>query len=758
MQPPPAGRTLLPFFPMIYVAWASGSVSGEELEAIHQRMADSPDLDADSRLVLAGWLDPESPPTPKRLNLLLASVREAARDLPDSARASLVELGRAIARRQGEDGVATALRELEEALGAAGAGVPEELVGSRDEAAEPDAPRAFDPQALQRLLDGRYREAREEMRGFLAEPEFRHEYGLPRAAYRERVLGWARALARRGVGFTALPKEVGGRDDTGAFLAMFEVLATFDLSLLIKSGVQFGLFGGSVHHLGTERHHREYLPRIASLELPGCFAMTETGHGSNVRDLETVARYDRERQQFVIHTPGRSARKDYIGNAAAHGRMATVFAQLEIDGEGYGVHAFLVPLRDEQNGPLPGIEIEDDGEKIGLNGVDNGRISFHHVRVPRENLLDRFAQVSPEGDYTSPILGESERFFTMLATLVMGRISIAAGALSAAKSGLAIAVRYGAVRRQFGPPGHAEIRLLDYPSHQRRLMPLLANAFALDFAVKHLVETYTAPREGSARRLEGLAAGLKAWGTWNAVETLQTCRECCGGQGYLAENRFGALKADTDVFTTFEGDNTVLMQLVAKGLLTDFRLQFSELSFLGLVKYLSRLAATALTDQNPLAVRNVDPGHLRDVDFHLGALRFREKTLLVSLARRMKRQIEGGASSYEAFNALQDHVLALARAHVERQIHKHFAAGVAGAEADLQPVLGQLCALFALSRIERDRAWFLEAGYLEPAKSKALRAQVLALAAEVREQAVPLVDSFGLMDKCLAAPIAFLAG
>src|SRR5690606_20525924 len=156
--------------------------------------------------------------------------------------------------------------------------------------------------------------------------------------------------------------------------------------------------------------------------------------------------------------------------------------------------------------------------------------------------------------------------------------------------------------------------------------------------------------------------GVKAWGSWNAVETLQTCRECCGGQGYMAVNRFGALKADTDVFTTFEGDNTVLMQLVAKGLITDFRHQFSEMSFLGAVKYLTRLAASALSDQNPLAVRNTDRAHLRDADFHQSAFRFREKTLLASLARRMKRRIEEGSTSYDAFHALQDHVLTLARA------------------------------------------------------------------------------------------------
>ncbi|PWG73801.1 acyl-CoA oxidase, partial [Enterococcus hirae] len=75
------------------------------------------------------------------------------------------------------------------------------------------------------------------------------------------------------------------------------------------------------------------------------------------------------------------------------------------------------------------------------------------------------------------------------------------------------------------------------------------------------------------REVEAVAAGLKAFATWHATDTIQTCREACGGQGYLAVNRFAALKADTEVFTTFEGDNIVLQQLLAKGLLTDYKKQ-----------------------------------------------------------------------------------------------------------------------------------------------------------------------------------------
>jgi acyl-CoA oxidase len=302
-------------------------------------------------------------------------------------------------------------------------------------------------------------------------------------------------------------------------------VAAHDQSLVTKFGVQFGLFGGSIYLLGTERHHARYLRDVGTLALPGCFAMSELGHGSNVRELETEAVFDPAAREFVIHTPRESARKEWIGNAARHGRMAVVFAQLVVDGERHGVHAFLVPIRAADGTVMPGVRIEDNGAKGGLNGVDNGRIWFDRVRVPRENLLNRWADVLPDGTYTSTVANPSRRFFTMLGTLVGGRMSVALSSLSVAKVGLTIAIRYGAVRRQFGPAEGAEIPLLDYRTHQRRLFPALATVYATDFALKALVRRFLDPARRGERELEANAAGLKAFTTWHTLETLQAARE-----------------------------------------------------------------------------------------------------------------------------------------------------------------------------------------------------------------------------------------
>jgi acyl-CoA oxidase len=233
-----------------------------------------------------------------------------------------------------------------------------------------------------------------------------------------------------------------------------------------------------VHRLGTERHHCSYLPRIASVDLPGCFAMSESGHGSDVRSIRTQARFDAAAQEFVLHTPDDDARKDWIGNAAWHGRVAVVFSQLDVAGEAKGVHAFVVPLRDEQDNLLEGVEIEDCGDKMGLQGVDNGRIRFSAVRVPREALLDRYGTVTENGAYESSISSPGARFFTMIGALVQGRICIGSAGLAVARSALTIAVRWGERRRQFGSGLDMDTPLMDYLTHQRRLLPPIAESFA----------------------------------------------------------------------------------------------------------------------------------------------------------------------------------------------------------------------------------------------------------------------------------------
>ncbi|MDH3708640.1 MAG: acyl-CoA dehydrogenase family protein, partial [Cyclobacteriaceae bacterium] len=288
-----------------------------------------------------------------------------------------------------------------------------------------------------------------------------------------------------------------------------------------------------------------------------------------------------------------------------------------------------------------------------------------------------------------------------------------------------------------------------------RLMPLLANAYALDFALKHLTHRYLHFRRQEGREIEALAAGLKAYSTWNTTHTLQVCREACGGIGYLWENRLGELKADTEIYSTFEGDNTVLMQLVAKSRLAEFKQEFHDIKFLGLVKYIANQAATSLVEMNPIITRKSSPEHIRDSEFHLSAFQYREQHLLKRAAQRLKHRIDKGMNSFQAFNECQNHLVQLAHAYIERVILEQFLQTIDGVtEIDLQQPLRQLCQLFALNLLHQHKGWYLENGYFEASKSKAIRKELTVLCAEVRQQAGPLVDAFGIPDKLLGAPIA----
>lgn len=678
---------LQPFLPLLHAAWSDGELTAAEIDEIRGELHAPP--------VLAAWLDANDRPTRDELSALRDRLRG--------------------------DAHATAR-----------------------------APTSFDVRALTTALDGRYAEARRSIRALARELPRASE--LPREEYRTKVMEWLGVLASRGVGLKAYPaREEGQAPPLGEFIAIFETLATFDLSLVVKLGVQFGLFGGSIYFLGSAAQQLAILPGAASLELPGCFAMSELGHGSNVRDLQTTAHYDHETRTFEIHTPSESARKEWIGGAARDARLATVFANLEVDGVARGVHAFLVPLRDETGATLPGVRIEDCGEKMGLNGVDNGRIWFDRVRVSNKAMLDRYASIDDVGHYQSPIESDGKRFFTMLGTLVGGRVSVAGAGLTAAKTALTIAVRYGDRRRQFGAPGQPETLLNDYPTHQRRLFPLLAEAYVLHFAHARLVARYEQASGDDAREVEALAAGIKSVATWFCTHTIQTCREACGGQGYLSINQLPALKADTDVFTTFEGDNTVLMQLVAKGLLTEFRAQFGDARVASIARHLARRALTALTEQNPLATRRADTEHLRDGQFHGAALKFRESSLLTSVAGRLRKRIGRGEEPTDAFVAVQTHLVALARAHVERVAFESARDAIAELDEHLRVLMNRVLDLYALSRIEADLAWFLENGYVEPSKARAIRKEVELLCGELRPDVVALVDAFAID---VTAPIA----
>ncbi|WP_248123334.1 acyl-CoA dehydrogenase [Micrococcus lacusdianchii] len=639
-------------------------------------------------------------------------------------------------------------------------------------APEHPTPGALDAAALEDALLGRWADTRRSVREIIRAPRLHRDPLLGMDEHRERVLGQLRILVEEKTVHRAFPAEFGGEDDHGGNIAAFADLVFADPSLQIKAGVQWGLFSSAILHLGTAEHHRAWLPSAMDLSTPGAFAMTEIGHGSDVASIATTATYDVDAQEFVIHTPFKAAWKDYLGNAALHGRAATVFAQLITGGVNHGVHCFYVPIRDEDGNFLPGVGGEDDGLKGGLNGIDNGRLHFTHVRVPRTNLLNRYGDVAEDGTYTSPIASPGRRFFTMLGTLVQGRVSLAQSATGASFLGLQGAITYAEQRRQFNAtdPEREEL-LMDYQNHQRRLIDRLARTYADQFSANELLEKFDqvfSAKEASdddRQELETLAAAFKPLTTWHALDTLQECREATGGMGFMARNRITQLRADLDIYVTFEGDNNVLLQLVGKRLLTDYSREFGRLKVGAVSRYVVAEASDALHRVGlHKAVQSVqDRGDERrsanwfkDPEVQRSLLTDRVRTRVADIAGTLAdARSRSRAEQAAAFNTRQHELIEVARMHAELLQWEAFTRAVEALEDEqTRTVLTWLRDLFALRLIEDDLGWFVAHGRVSSQRGRALRGYVNRLAERLRPFALELTRAYGLKPEHLRMEIA----
>jgi len=617
----------------------------------------------------------------------------------------------------------------------------------------------FDVGAMRELIDGPNVEDRDWLFNLMANsdlfcPKRRGgqlyvlpDYNKPMEYQREMTMKRILYLLDKGVfkgWMTESSLEIDVRSST-----LHECLGLYDHSLGIKLGVHFNLWGGAIKFLGTKGHHEKWLQDTEDFVVRGCFAMTELGHGSNVRGIETITTYDPSTQEFVITTPCESAQKYWIGGAANHATHTVVFSQLIINGKNEGVHAFIAQIRDKDGKICSGVRIADCGHKIGLNGVDNGRIWFDKVRVPRENLLNSVADVSPDGKYHSRIADPDQRFAAFLAPLTSGRVTIAVSSLYQSRIGLATAIRYSLTRRAFHLyPDEPEVLLLDYPAHRRRLLPLLAKTYAMSCAANDLKRIYWERTPSDSKTIHVLASGYKAMFTWHNMKTLQECREACGGQGLKTENRIGHLKGEYDVQSTFEGDNNVLMQQVSKALFSEYSVARKK------QKPLRGLGLEHMNNNRPVIPATLDSSTLRNIEFQIDIFRLRERDLLERLATEISQCVSQGTTTAVAFTLSYELAEDLGRASSERAVLESFIlAETKVAAGSMKDILGLLRTTYALTTLEEDIS-FLRYGYLSPQQSQMIRKEIAKLCDELRPHALALVDSFGIPQPYLS-PIAF---
>ncbi|MGB5555449.1 MAG: acyl-CoA dehydrogenase [Flavobacteriaceae bacterium] len=744
---------ILQYIPFFYVIWSDDLLSASEINVVEKAIADDPSLDKKEKETLLSWLNIKRPPEDAELKHWKQIVSNSAVKLVESNTYPLSTFSQnVVCQYHDVCPFNDSLKRIEMNLGIQ----PNHYNHLFEvEVEHVTTSKFYNATEIDRILKGKHAPLIDRFRSTLKDPIFKWDIHRNKEDFRRIVLKQVEFLADKGFGALAYPEAYGGNGNMEGYAYMFENMMYVDGSLTIKFGVQFGLFGGSIQKLGTKKHHDAYLKNAGKAKLLGCFAMTETGHGSNVRGIKTTATYSKETDSLIIHTPGKNDNKEYIGNAL-HSTMASVFAQLIVNGKNEGVHAILVPLRNEKHELLKGILVEDNGYKLGLNGVDNGKIWFNQVSVPRENLLNKYGDITHDGKYHSAIENPNKRFFTMLGTLVGGRICVARAGLGGAKMALAVAVKHALKRRQFNDNIKIqEDLLMDYPSHQLRLTPLIASAYVYHFTLDKMMEVYCDETQPDKRKVETQVAGLKSIITWYANATIQECREACGGKGYLIENRIADLKGDVDIFTTFEGDNNVLLQLAAKGVLSDFKAEFNSAGFSSVLKILGIQINDTLTTINPVYSNKVDKDHLYNPKFHKHAFDYRTRRLTYTLAMRIRDYIKKGIPSYQAFLKVQTHLLALGKAYSCELAYNTYCDFVATIEDQKnKELLQKLGTLHALYQIREDAHWYLEQGYIASTKSKAIRQRVERLCTEFRPHIGVLVDGFGIPDHCMSAPIA----
>ncbi|XP_064180366.1 peroxisomal acyl-coenzyme A oxidase 1 isoform X1 [Anguilla rostrata] len=488
-----------------------------------------------------------------------------------------------------------------------------------------------------------------------------------------------------------------------------------------------------------------------NLEIIGTYAQTEMGHGTHIRALETTSTYDPSTQEFVLNSPTITSIKWWPGGLGKTSNHAVVLAQLHTQGRCHGLHAFIVPIRCMRtHKPLPGVVVGDIGPKFGFDEVDNGYLKLENVRIPRDNMLMKYAKVEPDGTYVKP---PSDKL--TYGTMVFIRSMIVGESARALSKACTIAIRYSAVRHQSElRPGEPEPQILDYQTQQHKLLPLLATAYAFHFVGQYMNRTYHRITSDISQgdfselpELHALSAGLKAFTTWAASAGIEVCRMACGGHGYSHCSALPAIYVTFTPTCTYEGENTVMMLQTARFLVKSYTQASAGQQLSGMVSYLNQ--ARDRLQAQPVSARPtvVDVSDLASL---VEAYKQRAARLVGTAARNLQVEMQHSQRKEDAWNNTSIDLVRASDAHCHYVVVKLFAAklGEVGDTA-VHSVLSNLALLYALHGITQHSGDFLQAGLLSVPQLSLVSQRLKELLRQLRADAVPLVDAFDYRDEML---------
>ncbi|XP_015437004.1 PREDICTED: peroxisomal acyl-coenzyme A oxidase 3-like [Dufourea novaeangliae] len=554
----------------------------------------------------------------------------------------------------------------------------------------------------------------------------------------------------------------------------FNVLFQYDASTPVKMGVMQGMVPSVLFALGTKDHY-DVAEKLQERKYTSCFALTEISHGTNAKGMRTTATYDVQSKSFIIHTPDFEAAKCWAGGLGKTATHAITFAQLITpDRRNHGLHTFVLPIRDPYTHlPLPGVIVGDMGEKIAINGVDNGFVMFDNYHVPRKCLLNRTASVTEDGTYVTSVKNESKRFGASLGALSSGRATITSITTNIATVAMVIAIRYCSVRKQFGPSESEEWPVIEYQAQQWRLFPHLAAIYALkifssafvaqmaEFQLKLMNGTNDENMHSEGMEIHALSSAAKPVCSWTTRDIIQDCRESCGGHGYLKMSRLGDLRAENDANCTYEGENNVLIQQASNWLLnqwSNMRNGKSVNSPLGTALFINGADKILLqkfchsTIQETLKIENLL------ISFEWLICYYLKRTY-----ERTKYFKGEGCNDFETRNNIQVFFAqTLSVLYGQYAVMKYFIKRIHNPSwrSEECTVLTKLCSLYGAVALEKRLGDFYAGGYAAPTSNMEnfLRDGIIMLCKDLVNDAVALVDVLAPPDFVVNSPLGMADG